>query len=86
MIEEERHLGISSKQKRTSVVIQNDFTRSYYIDNDVYDSLPDTIVEDQIMDFVISTNNHYSNFCRGLDLVFEPVTNLVRFFCQILEW
>ena len=86
MIEEERRLGITSKQKRTTVNAQNDFTRSYYIDDDIYAHLPDTIAGDYIMDSVVSTNNHYSNFYRGLDLIFKPVANLVRIFCRILRW
>ena len=86
MIKEECYLGITSKQKRISVDTQNDFTRSYYIDDDMYSFLPDTIVGDQIMDLVVSTNNHFSNFYRGLDLAFKFIINLIRIFCQILGW
>ena len=86
MIEEERRLGIISKQKRTTVNAQNDFARSYYIDDNIYDSLPDTIAGDYIMNLVVSINNHYSNFYRGLDLIFIPIANLIRISCQVLEW
>jgi hypothetical protein len=86
LIREELRLGITIKLKRTSSNKLNDFSRSHYVDQDIYDSLEDFIVGDMVMDKVVSTNNNYLNFCRGLDLIFKPTATLVRIFCRIRGW
>jgi hypothetical protein len=86
MIQEELRMGITTKLKRTSSNILNNFSRSHYVDQDIYNSLEDYIVGDMVMNQVVSTNNHYLNFCRGLDLIFKPTATLVRIFCRIRGW
>ena len=86
VISEEHRLGITNRQKQTSSNKLNEFFRSQYIDQDIYEFLDDYIVGDQVIDRVVSTNNNYSNFCRGLDLIFKPTATLVRIFCQIRGW
>ena len=85
LIHEKLRLGITNKLKRTSSDKLNDFSRSHYVNQDIYDSLDDFIVGDMVMDKVVSTNNNYLNFCRGLDLIFKPTATLIRIFCRIRE-
>ena len=86
VITKERRLSITNKQKRTSFNKLNEFSRSQYIDQDTYDFLEDFIIGDKVMDRVVSTNNNYLNFCRGLDLISKPAATLVRIFCRIRGW
>src|ERR1044071_6215684 len=52
MIQEELRMGITTKLKRTSSNNLNNFSRSHYVDQEIYNSLEDYIVGDMVMDQV----------------------------------
>ncbi len=80
VLHREKSLGITSKDKKAISSQANNFKRSYYVDHDIYDNLPNTVEGSSIMDRAVTFNSQFINFWRSLDFFSgSTVTNKVRF-------